>query len=366
MNCTISSDRSGALDLMGRVLRDGGEIASEYPLVFDERFSGRVLTAHTEEQVSSACAILSRDFVVQPGLRVKGGLIGSVATDEAYRGKGLATRVLVEAEAALQIEGCAFSLLWSQDPDFYLRRGYGPIGSEVDIVVTGDIAEALPLGEGIREMDDRDAAAVHALYQAHGSRVDRTLEETAALLDCPAMTKLVIERDGELLAYACVGRGGDFVNTLHEWGGRTIEVLALVRELAQRAFDGAPEGVEPALLMMAPSGASDVIDALEALGAPMRASMLGLGKILDRAAAAEVLDRLIGSSGEVDLAEVEGAQRFRLRSGDREGLLDDEGALALLCGVPEVHEDVQGFLTEFGFEGAPLPLQPFAWGLDSI
>ena len=46
--------------------------------------------------------------------------------------------------------------------------------------------------------------------------------------------------------------------------------------------------------------------------------------------------------------------------------IDDEGALGLLFGIAEVRPHVTAFLRRCGLEGARLPLEPFAWGLDSI
>ena len=55
-----------------------------------------------------------------------------------------------------------------------------------------------------------------------------------------------------------------------------------------------------------------------------------------------------------------------MRGPKQDGRLDDEGALALLFSVAQVRDDVAGFLASFGLEDARLPIEPFAWGLDSI
>ena len=54
-------------------------------------------------------------------------------------------------------------------------------------------------GRASRVATAEDAAAIHELYERHPVRVNRTAAETAALLDCPGMQALVLERDGTYL-----------------------------------------------------------------------------------------------------------------------------------------------------------------------
>ena len=368
---TILTDKNndGAQALMERVLRDGQPIAEEYPLVFRREFPGRLLTLGDEGEVRCACAILVRDFVVD-GTRVRGGLIGSVATDPDWRDRGLATRLLIEAEAALQIEGCVFALLWAEDPGFYLKRGYGPIGTENDFLIPPALAHGLPggseLGEGvrIRAMQAADASAIHRLYERHPVRIARTVEETAALLGCPGMTILVLERGSEPVAYACLGRGHDLLDAIHEWGGEADDVLALVRaHLEQRELVSGDDG---GLFLMAPPAATELNRRLVSLGALSKQGILGLGKVLDRTAAAALLDERLAPLGSAELVEADDGRPFRVRGPKQEGHVDDEGALALLFSVAQVRGEVEKFLVEFGLEQAQLPIEPFAWGLDSI
>ncbi len=357
MNLLVDERKESARALMSRMLRGGGPIASECPLVFDERFSGRILAFHEGNEVRSACAILTREFVIGE-TRVRGGLIGSVATDPAWQNRGLATALLIQAEAALQREGCAFACLWANEPDFYLRRGYGPIGCEEDFIVSPELRSRLPAFRGLRAMTRNDAEAIHGLYSRHRSRLERTAEETAALLECPGMSTFVIERANETVAYACRGRGSDLADTIHEWGGSDEDVLALVHaHLEARSGE---------LFLIAPPPADGLCERLRGLGAVSRRGMLGLGKILDRAAAAEVLNQRIGRAGKVEAVNREDGGAFQFRGPKKEGVLDDQGCLALLFGVEDVRADVQRFLEEFGLEGVDLPLEPFAWGLDSI
>jgi GNAT superfamily N-acetyltransferase len=361
MNIVLENKEAPALELMQRVLRDGQPFADEYPLVFQAEFPGRVIALGEGEEVRSACAVLTREFLMD-GTRVRGGLIGSVSTDPAWRDQGLATRLLMEAEAALQSEGCAFALLWADDPDFYLKRGYGPIGTEEDFLIPSALTSALPRPAGVRPLTAADALAIHGLYERHVARVERTTDETAALMACPDMVTLGLERDGEVVAYACRGRGRDLPDFIHEWGGDSEDVLALIRAHLEQRFPKEPGH----LFLMAPTSASDLCYRLVTAGAKSQRGMLGLGKILDREAAVALLDERLGDAGKAELVEREDGCHFQIRGPEAGGHVDDDGVLAVLLGVTDVRDQVRSFLTEFGLQDAPLPIEPFAWGLDSI
>ena len=376
MSLVLDERTAAAEAFMRRVLRDDAPLAPEYPLVFYDRFDGRVVALKEGDDVRSACGVLAREFVTPNG-NVRGGLIGSVVTDPAWRDNGLATRILIEAEATLEIDGCAFVLLWAEDPGFYLRRGYGPIGREVDFVLSYDLVDILPDLDGIREMTSADFESVHDLYTRHGVRVSRSIDETRALLECPNMTSLVYERDGEVIAYTCMGRGKDLCDAIHEWSGEVDDVLGLIRANLVRRFAteqpedrlaklAAPDADLRYLFLMAPPSASKLCGRLEDLGAPSSQSMLGLGKILDRHATAACLNGILGPKGSIEVQDGEGERGFLLRGPKAEASVDDEGVLALLVGVVDVQDDVTAFLAKLGLDGVSLPIEPFAWGLDSI
>ena len=148
-----------ALELIERVMRDGRPLAEECPLVFREEFDGRVLQFADEERVHAALAILPRTLVTARG-PVRIALIGGVSTDPASRERGLATQLLAAAENAAADMGCMATLLWSDDPTFYVRRGYRTIGTEVDIALPKDLIGLLPEIEA-RAYRPEDAAALH-------------------------------------------------------------------------------------------------------------------------------------------------------------------------------------------------------------
>ncbi len=364
MNTLLEDPRTDALAFLARV-HGAPDLAREQPLVFGPDAPGRTIVLGEGGEPRSACTILARDFVLPDG-RVRVGLIGSVATEAEHRGRGLATGVLVQAEAELHAQGCALVILWADDPEFYLRRGYTPVGSELDFRVGRECIRSLPRASGARRLRPADAAAVHALYERHPARVARTAAETESLLACPGMETLVLEREGRVAAYACCGRGRDLHDTIHEWGGETSLVLALVRAHLERRFGEGMSDAHGSLFLMAPAGEQKLAAALVAAGATRAEGILALGRVLDPVAVALLLEERLGAGARVAVVPRERGPSFDITGPADRGELDAEGALALLVGTGEVRAQVAGFLARFGFASPALPIEPFAFGLDSI
>jgi GNAT superfamily N-acetyltransferase len=354
---------AAALGFLERVLATR-TLAAEYPLVFDAHFAGETVELVEQGEVRAACALLVREFRIGAHT-VRGGLIGSVATDPAWRQRGLATRLLVRAEETLRARGCLFALLWAEDPGFYLKRGYAPFGTECDYLLVSELALVLPEPSGVRELCAGDEPFLHRLHERHVQRVERSPEETRALLGVPGMLTLVRERSGapthppQPVAYACLGRGRDLADAIHDWAGEPEDVLALLRAHLERRFPARETG---ALFLMAPPSAGELGYRLLKLGAVSKRGILGLGKVLDGRAASALLCSVLGAGTTATWDE----GRLTLRGPHRATELDFDAVQALLVGGPEVHDEARRLLEHLGHERARLPLEPFAFGLDSI
>ncbi|MFT5291478.1 MAG: GNAT superfamily N-acetyltransferase [Planctomycetota bacterium] len=367
----FEEDSARALELIQEVHGGDAPLAPEYPLIFGEGYRGTTIGVGEEGEMRAACALIVRDLAIPSkngGTILRVGLIGSVSTGQAWRGQGLGTRLVVEAEARLQQEGCTAVFLWANDPEFYLQRGYAPAGQEQDVVVPAVVAHRLPEPSGVRVMSRADVPAVHRLYLQHKARVMRTLEETAILTRCPKMDALVRERDGEVVAYALRGRGRDLVEVVHEWGGACDDVLALLRAHLERRYDNSTPG---ALILMSPPSEIELLDRLTAVGCECTTGILGLGKILDREGAADAIQERLGTLGSAKLvlAEDKTGSMFHIihMTGPMgECFLDDEGSLAMLFAPASVCGSVYDLANSVGLPDADLPLEPFFWGLDSI
>jgi len=351
---------------MERVLRGGESLAGEYPLVFGKGCAGRLLAGDDQADVRSACALLVRDFIAGPR-SVRVGLIGCVATDPAHRGRGHATRLLAQAEELLARDGCTLATLWADDANFYAARGYQPIGAEVDFVL--DAAQCASLGateapaanQVLRAAAADDRAALHRLYTLHRERVDRSCDETSALLSGPNIETLVVQRERDIVAYSCLGRGRDFARTVHEWAGCDDDVLALVREHSRRA--GA-RGEDPTTYLISPPTATSLHDRLRAAGALEARGILAQGKLLDAHGAAALLGDHARTS--VDSGSDDTPALVRVHGPRGVATLNAGEMLDVLAPARGERARVERLERDTGLALPNLPLPLFAWGLDSI
>ena len=360
MNAEKTHER--AVSLMENVLRDGREIEAEYPLVFGSVASGDIIAIEEGGDVRSACTTLARDMVAD-GHVLRAGLIGSVSTDPGFRRRGLATRVLLEAEERLEAQGCLFALLWADQPAFYLARGWRPMGVEIDFLIPATMRKQLPRHEDVRVAQEGDAPAIHALYSEHAQRVDRAPIETEQLLRASGVEVLVAESSGQMVAYACMGRGEDLQHVVHEWAGPSEAVLALVRSHMEREMlRGEPGNV----FLMSPARSAELHAHLAELGCEPLVGILGFGKILNLEAAAEVLRGIAGKPAVALVESENGPSGVRITGTRSEVTVPRVELLNLLFPARGDRFHVERVERAAGIELDGLPLEPFAWGLDSI
>ncbi len=357
MTTPMTSQPEAALQLMEAVLRDGRPMAAEYAQIFGSGASGHVETIEEEGEIVSTCAWIRRDLLVG-GLELPVAFVGSVATQVNHRGKGHGTAVVERAIARAAEDGAAIALLWADESAWYQSRGWVPLGTENVFVVNGNNAFLLPDAEGVRPMEARDVPAVHGLYCTHDSRVDRSEAETGSILTTPGLRALVREVDGEVTGYACVGRGEDLVHCVHEWGGTPEQVLPLIAGHWEATSEESDR-----LFVMVPESEADFtayFTFIRSLGAK---GILAMARIGDLGAVARVFERL---TPEEVTVETVGDRSIALNGPSGRITLSDHEILLALCpprGDKRVTEVVEA---EIGVDLPLLPIEPYAWGLDSI
>jgi hypothetical protein len=353
---------AAARGLMERVLRAGAPIAPEYPLVFAGAENAAFVVDEDGGAALSACALLERNLIVR-GRTIRAGLIGSVATDPEGRGQGRCTRVLAAAEQELARRGALLAILWADDAGYYEKRGWRRFGWEIDFVIAPDCAASLPEPFGVRERLAEDDGQIHALYERHPERVGRTPAETSALLSCPEMEVLVVERWGRIAGYSCLGRGADLRNVVHEWAGDAQALLTLLREHLARRKDRA---CEESLYLICPPSAVDVAERLTKAGAQMTQGVVGMGKLLRPLDAGNLAAGLLDRRGGVRCSGADEQGNVRFAGPKGEAGCTREELLELLFAPRAERTRVEELGARLGVPGVELPLTPFLWGLDSI
>jgi len=152
-------------------------------------------------------------------------LLGSVATDPARRGEGHASAVLAAAVAECEAR-CDAMLLWAERPELYGKHGFVD-GRAEQCLVLARRPRPSDLGN-VRLAEVRDHAAMHALHERNPLRVVRSPNVMSGLLTTPGMTTVVLEEHGEVVAYACCGKGSDLQGHWHELGGSDAAVARLL------------------------------------------------------------------------------------------------------------------------------------------
>ena len=353
----ITTRQEAALSLMENVLREGRPLAHEYPLVFGENAAGHIETLESDGEVASTCAWLARTLLAS-GVEVPVSVVGSVATREDCRGQGLGTEVLNLATSNAAAEGAALSLLWADDPAWYQERGWVPFGSETIYVVDETMAFLLPEPTGVRAFRASDAEAIHGLYCGHSARVDRTLEETSTMLSVPGMQVFVCEKEGQVTGYACMNRGEDLGQVIHEWSGAPDSVLPVISKLWE-----ANRRSQERLFMMVPPTEADYLAFFEFVKARGATGILAMAKLGNTETMAGVFDAATPDS---ITAVATGENTIDLTGEGGTIRLTDHEILLALCpprGDRRVTDVVEA---QTGTAIPALPLRPFVWGLDSI
>jgi len=361
MQASRRKDDGQVLALMERVLGAQGALAGEYPTVFRTEGAGSFVTIEDEGRALAACAILPRELLCGP-VKLRVGLIGSVVTDPEYRRRGLGTQLMTAAESALAADGALVALLWADDAGFYTRRGWREVGVERDFIVGPENLEALPLSTNVRRARAADAEAIHLHYLRHPQRVQRTLEETRELLNCPGMRVLLEEIGGVVHSYACLGRGRDLANVVHEWGGDPRSVLALLRAHLEHRMES---GLEEALFVLTPGAHTALHGKLALAGIPSSVGVLGLAKVLDTLGLAQFCAGQLGARGLVRVRENE-ADQLEFTGPAGHAPLAKEELLDLALAARGERGVARDLAERLGVTSEVLPLKPFVWGLDSI
>ncbi|MGC8486847.1 MAG: GNAT family N-acetyltransferase [Clostridia bacterium] len=216
------------------------------------------------------------------GAAVRVASLGSVATAEGQRRRGIASRLLQLAESSLNREGARLMLI-SGDRPLYRRFGARPVGRVDWYRVPPGLA--VPGTFEVRDIDPAaDAAAVARLSDSRTVRFERSLSLLQILLAVQPLTRVedgspvtrLVFSGGTAVSYVCVShhpQNSRKPSVVVEWAGSAAGMLWALASLADRSHSG----------VMVPVLPED--DALRwCLGALSPTSSLpypGLAKVLD-------------------------------------------------------------------------------------
>jgi predicted N-acetyltransferase YhbS len=351
-----------ALSLLNSVMRPNGpsDILKEYPMVLGRKNMQNMRVIVRDGEVISHAAIYF-SILRSGNLSFKVGGISSVATHPARRRQGLGRKVMLDCIKVMEDESAHLSVLWTQRHEFYQQLGYESAGSShLFRLGATDLAD-VPHTCGVIPYSRRYLPDIIKIHNRENLRTERTAKEYETYLGLPKTRTLLATRDGEVTAYAVMGKGEDLRSCIHDWGGNTQDLLCLVRE-----FIVSTES--KVIMVLAPGQPNEFMQLLRQANIPSTFEYLSMIRVID----VEGVSSLIG-----DYVSDQLGRRFsicrtdsgvKIAIGDEEALVEPERNLVRVLFGPEAPSSLLSGLSQKNLsaldEALPIPL--FVWGLDSV
>jgi N-acetylglutamate synthase-like GNAT family acetyltransferase len=165
-------------------------------------------------------------------------LISMVGIRPDRRGEGWGRKVIEACEAVAKPP----FLLWSDKVQFYAKLGFEPFGAEKLVILSPYLSNlSSPLSQTmgqklhrIREATDSDIPGLELLHAGNKSFCRRSREQWKACLRIPKAHVFLLmsqKEGGRPLAFAAMGKGLDFPETIHDLGGTPQNLSELLRNL---------------------------------------------------------------------------------------------------------------------------------------
>ncbi|OFZ54607.1 MAG: hypothetical protein A2428_06100 [Bdellovibrionales bacterium RIFOXYC1_FULL_54_43] len=215
---------------------EGAHFFDDFP-VWDERYGNpdQVLRAGVfagkRRDLICSSSVRLADLRISPARQLSVAIIGAVATDPRYRGHGFASRaVSLCVEWAAQ-RGAVAAFLWGSEHALYRRLGFELCGEQV----------RLPL-RALTRLASAKRTAVHAGWCSGISECLKTRpyglvvhDSDLAWLKAHKNVRWFWTGDSSRpSAYAGLGRGMDLCGLVHEWGGATEDLFAILAHIGEQ------------------------------------------------------------------------------------------------------------------------------------
>ncbi len=355
-------ERRSALDLINSALRPNGPstILKEYPLVLGKGnlhnmrvvVKGREVLSHAALYFSK---LRSRDIVFDVGG------VGSVATHPEYRGRGLASAVIRDCVSIMKESHCHLSVLWTQRHDFYRKLGYEAAGSEYLFRARASDFAHVSRDCKVVPYSRRRLSAIIEIHERETLRTERTRKQYETYLGIPKTKTLLAMRGNAVTAYAVMGKGEDFGNCIHEWGGNAGDLLSLVREFTSSSSSGE-------IMILAPAQENEFTRLLRRMRLTEMFEYLAMMRIIDLESLSSLLHNCLSPRLGGEFRVWRSASGLMMKAGAEEAKVEQEQKLVRVLFGPEPASSLLGGFspqTLRALDGA-LPIPLFIWGLDSV
>jgi N-acetylglutamate synthase-like GNAT family acetyltransferase len=353
---------ASAISLINRCLRPNGppSILKEYPLVLGkENLTNMRVIVHEDRVVSHAAVYFQTLRSGKLALQVGG--IGSVATHPEFRGKGLASAVVEDCIRIMTEAGCHLAVLWTQRHSFYRRFGFESAGSEYLFQL--NIENVRPAGRRPPEFIPYSLDYLPEIINIHERellRTERSRREYEVYFSLPKTKTLLAVREGNVTAYAVMGKGEDFPNCVHEWGGDSDDVLWVTRKMTSSTRDHE-------IIFLAPSEENEMTKLLQSASARRVFEYLAMMKVVNAAELSSVISHHFFDK-DLKFKIVPHKNEVSIELGNECARLANERMLVRLLFGPdrpaELLKEASSATSRALKNVFPIPL--FIWGLDSV
>ncbi len=225
------------INLVNRTFRsDGiGRMEEEYAFLFDKNNRKNILVFEDQRRIAAVVSYLCEDVWIEK-TRFKMALVGGVATDEQYRGQGLATRLMERA----------FQNCLKQSIDLMYISGTRNLYQRLGCTVCGKFYTAILKKEktwnprpelGIRPYHEKDFSKYLPIIETESTRIHHAPERFKQLLrknhfEKSQQKSFTIIRKNQVAGYLVVGLSEN-KNEIREYAGdrkALVGVLPLLLE----------------------------------------------------------------------------------------------------------------------------------------
>lgn len=357
---TSESEFPEVLAFLDKGLREENpwSIAAEYPTAINLMNIHNMRIITDNENVLSH-AVIKPLIVKTPRAIFKVGAIGSVYTKSDYRGQGLSTQIIYDCIEHSTRQNCDVGILWTNLYDYYRRFGFELAGTEVSAVIDSQLNYQI---SGLRFSHEANVSpdAIMRLYSQHTVNTVRTLDEIKKYLAIPN-TRIYTawESNGQLGAYAIEGKGADLTNYVHEWGGQTSRLLALLNYIRNQK--------RHPITLIAPSHSTNLLRSIKEFNPIINFGYLGMIKILNYDSLFNKVKKAFREEGISDFVLERHGNKFFF------------GFKQNICTLENERDVIQLIFGPFDLENTPhlsadsklklskiLPIPLWLWGWDSI
>lgn len=217
-------------------------ITEEYPIVLSEKNIEYSYCLEYQNEITAHLNLWPRTLIDYETKRCFNiGLIGNVATDQKYRGKGFMKHLFQFVENRCKELSINAMILWSDLFKFYQNLGFRSLGSEIRFTFKVQKLRKKGIKLKTDTYIDPDSTKLINLEDLINLRyplvstIERSPGEFESLLKIPLCNLFVLLENDQICAYCILGKGYDMMGVIHEWGANNPKnLLSLVRSIGER------------------------------------------------------------------------------------------------------------------------------------